>query len=67
MEIFDANVAMPHASNLLFWPSNYDADRDWQTIGTYDPSYEKIVDDVLSYQVRALPPQELTSGEIGSS
>jgi hypothetical protein len=56
LEIFDADVALPNASNLLFWPSNYDANRDRQTIGTYDPTYEEIVDEVLSYRVMALPP-----------
>ncbi len=53
MEIFDANVAMPDASNLIFYPAEHDL--DGESIGDYDPTPEEIVDQALSYQMLALP------------
>ena len=55
MAIFDANVPMPHASNLIFYPAGYDHDRDWQSIAAYAPSPEEIVDRALGYQAVSLP------------
>ena len=53
MAIFDANVSMPHASLLIYHPKDR---RDWQTIGSYHPTPEEIVDEALRYHVLALPP-----------
>lgn len=47
MAILDCNVTRPHASNLIFWPADYD-DRSstWgggKPMNDYDPSPEQIV------------------------
>jgi hypothetical protein len=48
MAIFDANVPMNRASNLLFYPPDYDAGTNtWgsgRPIGEYDPTPEQIVE-----------------------
>src|SRR5262249_34243353 len=48
MAIFDANVPTPHASNLIFYPTDYDEETNtWgggQPIGVYDPTPEQIVE-----------------------
>lgn len=48
MVVFDCNVPRPHASNLIFYPADYDGDNDtWgggKPICDYDPSPEQIVD-----------------------
>jgi hypothetical protein len=46
MELFDAQVAMPCASGLIFWP---DDSREID-ISTYDPTPEEIVDKALAYK-----------------
>jgi hypothetical protein len=53
MAIFEANVPMPRASNLIFYPSDYDARTNtWdggRSIGQYDPTPEQIVEWALAY------------------
>lgn len=48
MAIFDCNVPRPHASNLIFWPADYDhSSGTWgggKPMSDYDPSPEQIVD-----------------------
>lgn len=48
MAVFDCNVPRPHASNLLFYPPDYDHSSNTWGGGTpmrdYDPSPEQIVD-----------------------
>jgi hypothetical protein len=48
MAIFDCNVPRPHASNLLFWPADYDeSSGTWgggKPMNDYDPSPEQMVD-----------------------
>ena len=48
MAVFDCNVPRPHASNLLFYPADYDHDSNtWgggKPMRDYDPSPEQIVD-----------------------
>src|SRR5262249_35250889 len=52
MAILDANVPLPGASNLIFYPLDYDsATNSWgggRPMGEYDPSPEQIVDWALS-------------------
>lgn len=52
MAIFDANVRMPRASNLIFYPPDYDAATNtWgggRQMGEYDPTPEQIVDWALA-------------------
>jgi hypothetical protein len=52
MAIFDANVPMPGASNLIFYPPDYDAATDtWgggRPIGEYDPTPEQVVEWALA-------------------
>jgi hypothetical protein len=48
MAVFDCNVQRPHASNLIFYPADYDQSNDtWgsgKPMSDYDPSPEQIVD-----------------------
>jgi hypothetical protein len=48
MAIFDCNVPRAHASNLIFWPADYDhSSGTWgsgRPMSDYDPSPEQIVD-----------------------
>lgn len=48
MAIFDANVPRAHASNLIFYPPDYDAATNtWgggRAMGEYEPTIEEIVD-----------------------
>ena len=52
MAIFDANVPRPKASNLIFYPPDYDpATNTWgggRQMGEYDPTPEQIVDWALA-------------------
>ena len=52
MAIFDANVPLEGASNLIFYPPNYDpATNTWgggRPISEYDPTPEQIVDWALA-------------------
>jgi hypothetical protein len=52
MAIFDANVPLPGASNLIFYPSDYDpATNTWgrgRPINEYDPTPEQIVEWALA-------------------
>ena len=52
MAKFDANVPMPKASNLIFYPPDYDADSNsWgggRPVGEYDPTPEEIVEWALT-------------------
>jgi hypothetical protein len=48
MELFEANVAMPHASSLIHYPPDYQAGRD--DLSSYSPTPEAIVDRALSYR-----------------
>ena len=52
MAIFDANVPRPKASNLIFYPPDYDAATNtWgggRQMGEYDPTLEQIVDWALA-------------------
>lgn len=41
MALFDRNVPMPGASNLIFWPENWETGQD---VSGYDPTPEEIVD-----------------------
>jgi hypothetical protein len=54
MAIFDANVPMPNASNLIFYPLDYDENTNtWgggRPIGDYDPTPEQIVIWALTLQ-----------------
>ena len=43
-QLFDANVPLPGASNLLFYPKD---SKDGQDIGDYDPTPEEIVEQAL--------------------
>ena len=47
MEIFDRNVPRPNASNLIYYPPDYDASSNsWdggRMMGEYDPTPEQIV------------------------
>lgn len=56
MAVFECNVPRPHASNLIFYPADYDSNNDtWgggKPIGDYDPSPEQIVDFALTSAVR---------------
>ena len=48
MAVFDANVPLPGASNLIFYPPDYDPSTNtWgggRPMGEYDPTPEQIVD-----------------------
>jgi hypothetical protein len=48
MDVFDCNVQRPHASNLIFYPPDYEHSNDtWdggKPMSDYDPSPEQIVD-----------------------
>lgn len=48
MAVFDCNVPRPHASNLIFYPADYDySSNTWgggKQMCDYDPSPEQIVD-----------------------
>ncbi|MCR9198938.1 MAG: hypothetical protein NXI04_09860 [Planctomycetaceae bacterium] len=48
MTVFDTNVSRPNASNLIFYPPDFDAATNtWgggRMIGEYDPTPEQIVD-----------------------
>jgi hypothetical protein len=52
MAIFDANVPLPGASNLIFYPPDYDpATNTWgggRPMGEYDPTPEQIVEWALA-------------------
>ena len=52
MAIFDANVPLPAASNLIFYPPDYDAATNtWgggRPMGEYDPTPEQIVEWALA-------------------
>jgi hypothetical protein len=52
MAIFDANVPLPGASNLIFYPSDYDpAINTWgegRPISEYDPTPEQVVEWALA-------------------
>lgn len=52
LAIFDANVSRPKASNLIFYPADYDPDTNtWgggRPMGEYDPTPEEIVDSALA-------------------
>jgi hypothetical protein len=52
MAVFDANVPLPNASNLIFYPPDYDARTNtWaggRPIAEYDPTPERIVDWALA-------------------
>jgi hypothetical protein len=54
MEIFDANVPLPCASGLIFWPSDYEPGTNtWgggRQMGEYDPTPEQIIEWALSGQ-----------------
>ncbi len=57
MAVFECNVPRPHASNLIFYPADYDSNNDtWgngKPISDYDPNPEEIVDcalDTTTYQ-----------------
>lgn len=60
MAIFDANVPLPHASNLIFYPADYDHERDWHDATSYNPTPEEIVDQALAAKpiepIPLLPP-----------
>lgn len=47
MELFEANVPMPHASSLIHYPPDYQSGSD--DLATYDPTPESIVDQALAY------------------
>ncbi len=55
MEIFDANAPRPAASNLIFYPADYDAQTNtWgggRSMGEYDSTPEEIVAQALSSSV----------------
>jgi hypothetical protein len=52
MAVFDANVPMPDASNLIFYPPDYNpSTNSWgggRQMGQYDPTPEQVVDWALS-------------------
>ncbi len=52
MAVFDVNVPLPRASNLIFYPPDYDpATNTWdrgRPISEYDPTPEQIVEWALS-------------------
>ena len=54
MAIFDANVPLANASNLIFYPLDYDAHTNtWgggRPIREYDPTPEQIVEWALTRQ-----------------
>jgi hypothetical protein len=54
MAILDANVPMANASNLIFYPLDYDAHTNtWgggRPMGQYDPTPEQIVEWALTLQ-----------------
>ncbi|MBA5690734.1 hypothetical protein [Rugamonas apoptosis] len=57
MAMFECNVPRPHASNLIFYPADYDPNSDtWgggKPMSDYDPSPEQIVDwplDMTTFQ-----------------
>lgn len=56
MAIFDANVPLAAASNLIFYPLDYDAGTNtWgggRPMGEYDPSPDQIVEWALTRQRR---------------
>lgn len=53
MAVFDANVPRPGASNLIFYPSDYDDETNtWgggRAMGEYDPTPEEIVEWALTW------------------
>jgi len=68
MAVFDANVAMCRASNLIFYPPDYDASTNtWgggRPVGEYDPTPEQIVEwtFALSGSPRGAPAAEQLPG-----
>ena len=51
MAVLDANVPLPNASNLIFYPLDYDAETNTcggRSIGEYDPTPEQIVEWALA-------------------
>ena len=58
MAVFDCNVPRPHASNLIFYPADYDhRSNTWgggKPMRDYDPSPEQIVEwalDVTAFRL----------------
>ncbi|WP_306349607.1 colicin immunity protein [Flavobacterium sp. '19STA2R22 D10 B1'] len=48
IHLFDANVLYPNASNLFFYPENYNARRD--NLYDYNPTVEEVVDKAMNYK-----------------
>jgi hypothetical protein len=65
MAIFDANVPLSRASNLIFYPPDYDpATNTWsggRPIGEYDPTPEQIVEWALASEKRKEDAERLNS------
>jgi hypothetical protein len=61
MAIFDANVPMPNASNLIFYPPDYDETTNtWnggRSIGEYDPTPEEILEIALNWKDKKAKPR----------
>jgi hypothetical protein len=54
MAIFDVNVALPRASNLIFYPPDYDPDTNtWsggRQMDEYNPTPQQIVESALAWR-----------------
>jgi hypothetical protein len=60
-ELFDANVIMPAASSLIYYPVDYEPTTlTWSggSINDYDPTPEEIVEIALSYRPIVTPPPD---------
>jgi hypothetical protein len=53
MEVFDANVPMPKAAMLIYYPP--EGSELGRHIGSYDPTPEEIVDQALAWRPIILP------------
>jgi hypothetical protein len=58
-EIFDANVPMPCASGMIYWPPGYDSETntwgDGKQMGEYDPTPAQIVEWAMSHSCQEGP------------
>jgi len=52
---FDANVIMPHASSLIFWPPEEQMKTYEGRMHEWNPTSEEVVDRALSYELNVTP------------
>ena len=69
MAVFDANVPLDGASNLIFYPPDYDTDTNtWggRPINEYDPTPEQIVEWALAPGGASQDAEQVAAADGGS-